>query len=90
MASGASLLIHHAKRVPPAEFIEQQVEPGALLGQEARVLLVAAPVLDIDVLVGDVDVAADDPLAPVRQHLPQQWRQARHDVELHLLARLAT
>jgi hypothetical protein len=39
--------------------------------------------------VGDVDVAADDPVATFGQHLLEPWRQARHHVELDLLAGLA-
>jgi hypothetical protein len=37
------------------------------LGQEAAVLLVAAPVLQVDLLVRDVDVAAQDEVAPQLQ-----------------------
>ncbi len=44
---------------------EHAAEPLPLLGQEAGVLGVAAPVLQVGLLVGDVPVAADDHLAPV-------------------------
>ena len=41
-------------------FAQQPGHPGALLGQEAGVFLVALPVLQIDRLVRDVDVATQD------------------------------
>src|SRR5690606_28853468 len=49
--------------VDPADLVEDPGEPRALLGQEARVLLVAAPVLQVLLHVCDVPVAAQDDLA---------------------------
>ncbi len=46
--------------------------PFALFGQEAAVLLVAFPVLQICFVVRDVDVAAQHKLAPALQCL-QMW-----------------
>src|SRR4029453_2476317 len=39
---------------------ERPREPGALLGQEAGILLVGFPVPEVDLLVRDVPVAAQD------------------------------
>ena len=43
--------------------VQQLGHPGALFGQKAAVLLVAAPVLQVDFLVRDVEVAAQDEFA---------------------------
>ena len=37
---------------------QKRIEPRALFGQEAAVLLIAAPVFEINLLMGDVKVAA--------------------------------
>src|SRR3954470_8562907 len=42
------------------ELVEDLAEPSPLLRQETRVLLVGAPVLEVDLIVGDVPVAAQD------------------------------
>src|SRR5512139_470430 len=81
--------IEAAVDVDPAEFVEQARHPGALLGQEAGVLLVGLPVLEVDFAVGDVPVAADDDFA-ARFHQILQMREERlHEAELGLLALLA-
>src|SRR5690606_23040395 len=49
--------------IDPADFIEDPRQPGAFLWQETAVLHVAFPVLEVDFLVGDVPVAAQDDLA---------------------------
>jgi hypothetical protein len=49
--------------VDQAAFAQQARHPGALLGQEAGVLQVAFPVLQVHLLVRDVDVADQDELA---------------------------
>ena len=51
--------IDAAEHVDPADPVESLGEPGALLGEESRVLAVSAPVLEVDLLVRDVPVAAD-------------------------------
>ena len=43
--------------------VQQLGHPGALFGQKAAVLLVAAPVLQIDLLVRDIEVAAQNEFA---------------------------
>ena len=58
--------------------------PGALFGQKAAVFLVAFPVLQVDLLVRDVDVAAQDELALGLQAL-QHGVEAVQKAELGLL-----
>src|SRR5580700_1490402 len=55
---------HLAERIHVASRTEQLVHPGALLGQETGVLLVGAPVAQVDRLVGDVPVTAEDVVTP--------------------------
>ena len=43
--------------------VQQLGHPGALFGGEATVFLVAAPVLQIDLLVRDIEVAAQNEFA---------------------------
>jgi hypothetical protein len=69
-------------RVERAEHVDQPPSPaaghpGAFLGQEAAVLLVAAPVLQVDGLVRDVDVAHQDELALGLQRIRCGYRRAR-------------
>jgi hypothetical protein len=63
-----------AVHVHQAAVAEQLGHPGALFGQEAAVFLVAAPVLQVGLLVGNVDVAAQDELALAFE---------RHQVRVH-------
>src|SRR6266850_5091314 len=58
------LLVDDTKCVNVARGSDQLIEPGALLGQETRVLLVRAPVAEIDLLVRDLPVAAQNVVAP--------------------------
>src|SRR6266540_1056827 len=74
-----------AEHVDPAHFIENLGEPGALLGKEARVLPVRAPVLQVDLLVGDVPVAAEHELAAARDELFQHRCEFLEEPELGLL-----
>src|SRR5688572_5111698 len=48
------LVVQAPEYVDEAELVEHPREPRALLGQKARVLLVGAPVAQIDLLVRDV------------------------------------
>jgi hypothetical protein len=65
--------------------------PGAFLGQEAAVLLVAAPVLQVDLLVRDVDVAAQHELALFleRQQVRKEALEKAELGQLPLFARAA-
>ncbi|GAA4988581.1 hypothetical protein GCM10025734_14300 [Kitasatospora paranensis] len=72
------------------DLVEQAGHPGALLGEEARVLLVGAPVLEVVLAVGDVPVAADQHLAavlggPAAQRV-QVDDELRHEAFLLVLA----
>ena len=60
-------LVDTAKHIHPAIF-ENITQPGAFFGQETRVLAIAAPVLQIDFVVRDVQVTADDKFAPFGLH----------------------
>ena len=53
-------LVDFAKRVQVPHIIEQRIQPCTLFRQEPGVFPVAAPVFQIDVLVGDVPVTADN------------------------------
>src|SRR5471032_1772289 len=57
--------IEAAVHVDITDFVEDARHPFALLRQEAGILLVALPVLQVDFLVGDVPVAADDHFVPL-------------------------
>src|SRR5262249_43010716 len=81
-------LIHLAEHVDPPHPVEGFAEPGALLGEEARVLAVAAPVLEVDLPVRDVPVAAEHELAPAGLQLLQDGHELVEEAELRLLALL--
>ena len=68
-------LIDAAEHIDPADCVEYFRQPVALLRQKTGVLAVALPVLEIDFLVRDVPVAADDELARFaaqRRHVRQK------------------
>src|SRR5690606_18040722 len=75
--------------VHPAALLEQQVQPGALLGQAAGVLLVGGPVPEVLAAVHDVPVAPDDVVAAASQPLVEDRRNPVHAAELDLLALVA-
>src|SRR5213075_1125093 len=56
--------INPAEDIDEPELVEHAREPRTLLGQEAGILLIAAPVPEIDLAVRDVPVAAEDDLSP--------------------------
>src|SRR3569833_2008109 len=78
--------VEAAVDVDRAELVEQARHPGTLLGQEAGVLLVGFPVLEVDFLVGNVPVAADDDFAA---RLDQRLEAQEEDVEKAELGLLA-
>src|SRR4051812_17220847 len=49
-----------AKDIDESQLVENSAEPRAFVGEKAGVLLIAAPVLEIDRLMRDVPVAAQD------------------------------
>ena len=74
----AGVGIKPAIDIDPALLVEHPAEPGAFFGQKARVLLVALPVLEVDLAVGDVSVAAEDDVATL---LPQGVEDREEGVE---------
>src|SRR5690606_5006149 len=62
------------------------IEPGALLGQEARVLLVCLPVAQVDGFVRDVPVAAQDELPSLALERREVRQQDVEKAELRGLA----
>src|SRR5258706_13977002 len=80
------LLVESAKHVDEAQLVEDSGKPGTLFGKEAGILLVAAPVLEVDRLVGDVPVAAENDLAPSATELGEMWQEGLHEPELGRLA----
>src|SRR5262245_21881626 len=74
-----------AEHVHPADLVERLAEPGALLGQEAGVIAVAAPVLEVDLLVRDVPVAAEHELAAARAQRFQHRHELVEEPELRFL-----
>src|SRR5690606_30340501 len=78
-----------AVAVDPAALKEKFVEPGALFGQAAGVLLVRGPVTDVLAGVHDVPVAADHVIAAAGQPLVEARRYPLHAAELVVLAHVA-
>src|SRR4051812_47767238 len=78
--------IQTAEDIDIAELVEHLREPGALLGQEARVLLVGFPVPEVDLIVRDVPVAAQDELVPALLQLLQMHDELLQEPELRRLA----
>jgi len=63
--------------------VEHAREPSAFCRQKSGILLVGAPVLEIDLAVGDVPVAADDDLAAAGREPVQMRDHALEELELH-------
>ena len=60
---GVQVAVHVNQATTFFRGVQQLGHPGALFGQKAAVLLVAAPVLQIDLLVRDIEVAAQNEFA---------------------------
>src|SRR5437867_7692091 len=71
--------------VHPADLGEYATDPLPLLGQEARIFLIGAPVFQIDLLVRDVPVAAQHDLAPRPSQLLQMGQEFLQEAKLRLL-----
>src|SRR5262245_3273305 len=78
--------IQPAEHVDEAELVEDARQPRALLRQEARVLAVRAPVLQVDLVVGDVPVAAQDDLVSSFPDLFQVNDESLEEAEFRCLA----
>src|SRR6056297_926181 len=74
-----------AEGVVHADRTEHLVHPGPLFGQEAGVLPVTLPVLQIDFLVRDIPVTADDPVAPGFRPFLEPGLEVVHAFVLELL-----
>ena len=81
--------MHLAEHVDEADLVEQLSQPGPLFRQKTRILPVAAPVLQVDLPVRNVPVAADDHLAPAGAQFAQVRHEGFHEAELHRLALVA-
>src|SRR5947207_7875868 len=80
--------VEGAEHVDEADLVERVTQPRALFGQEAAVLLIALPVLQVDFLVRDVDVAHQDELALALERTQMRAHQ-REKAVLRLLPLLA-
>src|SRR3981081_3553627 len=80
------LLVEAPENVDKAQLAEHPGEPGALLRQEAGVLLVRPPVPQVDLLVRDIPVAAQDDLAAALPQLHQVLEEALEEAELGFLS----
>src|SRR5690606_33624162 len=78
--------VETAEHVDEAELVEHPREPRPLFGQEAGVLLIGAPVPQIDLAMGDVPVAAQQHFAPTGAQAGEVRKEPVHEAELHLLA----
>jgi hypothetical protein len=83
------LRVHLAERIHIAHVAEELVEPGPLLGQESRILLVGAPVLEIDFLVGDVPIATQNVVASPALQPAKVRHELGEEAEFRLLPHLA-
>ena len=72
--------------VDKAHFVEDARQPRALFRQEAGILLVALPVFQVDFMVGDIPVAADDHFAAQCLQCQQVRQEQFHETELGFLA----
>src|SRR5690606_41950370 len=79
-------VVKPTENVHESELVEDPRRPGAFLGQDAGILLVALPALEVDLLVRDVPVAADDHLEPALAQLLQVDEEALQEAVLRLLA----
>src|SRR5204862_8224305 len=78
-----------AEDVDEAEIVEHACEPRALLGQESRVLLIAAPVAQVDGMMRDVPVAAQHDLAPAAHELRKMRQEGVEEAVFRRLPMLA-
>src|SRR5512132_207999 len=75
-----------AKHVDESHIVEHARQPRPLLGQEAGMLLVAAPVAKVDRLVSDVPVAAQHDFATACDELSQVRQERFEKTELRRLS----
>src|SRR5688572_12631400 len=80
------LVVQLAEHVDEAELVEYAREPRTLLRKETRVFLIRAPVPEIDFLVRDIPVAAQDHLVAAFLELLQVREECLEKAELGSLA----
>src|SRR5688572_8510877 len=78
--------VQEPEDVDIAKLVEHLREPRALLRQEAGVLLVALPIPEVDLLVGDVPVAAQDEVVAALLQLAQMDEELLQEAEFGGLA----
>ena len=83
LISGATLLV--SRLIDEAELVEHLGQPLPLFRQEAGVLLIGAPVLEVDFAVRDVPVAAQDDLTPFCTQGSKEGQEGIEKTELGLL-----
>ena len=78
------------EHIDHAQIIKQPVQPRSFIGQKTGILSVSAPVLKINLLVGNVEVTTQDIVA-FAVHKPFQQRlHLFHDAIFEILAFIAT
>src|SRR5262245_36323577 len=82
-------LVHHPKGIDESGGAEYLVHPRPLLRQKPGILLIRAPIPQIDRLVGDVPVTADDVVAPARRELLETLQKPIHKTIFELLSHVA-
>src|SRR5271156_244603 len=80
------LRVDAAKDVDEAQFVEHARKPRPFFWQKTRVLLVAAPVLEVDRLMRDIPVTAKDDLALLPAELEQVRQEAFQKAKFGRLA----
>src|SRR3954469_22298213 len=81
----AGVRVELAEHIDEADLVEHVREPGALFRREAGVLPVGAPVGEVDLLVRDVPVAAQDDLGLAAAQALQVRREVLEKAQLRRL-----
>src|SRR5207302_429916 len=79
------LLVEAPENIDKAQRVEYAGEPGAFLRQEAGVPLIRPPVAQVDLLVRDIPVAAQDDLVAAAAQPPQVLEEVFEEAELRVL-----
>ncbi len=84
------LRIDTAEYIDPPKLVENFAEPGAFFRKETGIFLVGTPVLQIDLLVGDIPVTAQNDFPAAGCELFEYWEKLLHKKEFGGLPVLAT
>jgi len=79
------LPVHHPEGIDKISRAKQLIHPGPLLRQKTGIFLVAAPVLQIDLLVRYIPVAANDILPPFAAQTVEIWHKLIQKLKLEIL-----